>query len=172
MGSDKALLEVDGVPMAKRVADALAEGGCEDVVCVGGDQAGLEALGLQTTPDRHPGEGPLGGVLTALEHAEWAQHDFAVISACDHPWLTDEAVGDLITGVMVGGELAQAGTADGERPPLFFAARVDPTLGVVRDLFASGERSLRWFGARLRVFYVNTIPPEVLRDVDSPDDLP
>jgi molybdopterin-guanine dinucleotide biosynthesis protein A len=172
MGTDKALLEVDGVPMAKRVADALLEGGCEDVVCVGGDADALTRLGLQTTPDGHPGEGPLGGVLTALEDAEWAQHQFAVISACDQPWLTDEAVADLITGVMVGGELAQAGVADGERPPLFFAAKVHPTLGLVRDLFANGERSLRWFGARLRVIYVNTIPPEVLRDVDSPEDLP
>jgi molybdopterin-guanine dinucleotide biosynthesis protein A len=172
MGTDKALLEVDGVAMARRVAEALVEGGCEDVVCIGGDQAALERLGLQTRPDIHPGEGPLGGVLTALEDAEWAQHQYAVISACDHPWLTGEAVEDLITGVLVGGELAQAGAADGERPPLFFAAQVQPTLGIVRDLFAAGERSLRWFGARLRLFYVNTIPPEVLRDVDSPDDLP
>jgi molybdopterin-guanine dinucleotide biosynthesis protein A len=172
MGTDKALLEVDGVPMAKRVADALLEGGCDDVVCIGGDRAALKGLGLRATADDHPGEGPLGGLLTALENADSYHEHYIVVSACDHPWLTGDAVADLITGVMVGGELAQAGGTEGERPPLFFAAKVHPTLGVVRDLFASGERSLRWFGARLRVMYVNTIPPEVLRDVDSPEDLP
>ena len=50
MGVDKSLLPVGGVAMAKMVADALAGGGCEPIVCQGGDVEALAALGLSTRP--------------------------------------------------------------------------------------------------------------------------
>jgi molybdopterin-guanine dinucleotide biosynthesis protein A len=66
MGRDKAFVVVDGEPMVVRVARALRGAGADEVVAVGGDEARLSALGLAHLPDDHPGEGPLGGVLTAL----------------------------------------------------------------------------------------------------------
>ncbi|WP_434127450.1 molybdenum cofactor guanylyltransferase, partial [Enterococcus faecium] len=42
MGTDKALIEVDGGPLARRVANALRAAGADPVIAVGGD---LEALG-------------------------------------------------------------------------------------------------------------------------------
>lgn len=62
MGSDKALVEVGGRPMAGWVADAMA--GFDRVVMVGRHRgvAGLEAI-----PDLQPGPaGPLNGLHTAL----------------------------------------------------------------------------------------------------------
>ena len=62
MGSDTALVEVAGRPMAGWVADAMA--GFDRVVMVGRHRgvAGLEAI-----PDLHPGPaGPLNGLQTAL----------------------------------------------------------------------------------------------------------
>ncbi len=62
MGSDKALVEVGGRPMAGWVADAMA--GFDRVVMVGRHRgvAGLEAI-----PDLQPGPaGPLSGIQTAL----------------------------------------------------------------------------------------------------------
>ncbi|MDX2378360.1 MAG: NTP transferase domain-containing protein, partial [Acidimicrobiia bacterium] len=67
MGRTKALVEIEGIPMARRVADALRRGGCEHVVVVGGDARELRPLGLTVVADLFPGKGPLGGVLTALE---------------------------------------------------------------------------------------------------------
>ncbi|MET0580139.1 MAG: NTP transferase domain-containing protein, partial [Ilumatobacteraceae bacterium] len=66
MGTDKAFVEVDGVPMAERVAAALSGGGCSPVSYVGGDVALLARFGRTVHADRFPGAGPLGGVLTAL----------------------------------------------------------------------------------------------------------
>jgi molybdopterin-guanine dinucleotide biosynthesis protein A len=66
MGVDKATIPVDGVAMARRVADALAAAGCSPVSAIGGDPAELGRLGLDTVIDRYPGDGPLGGILTAL----------------------------------------------------------------------------------------------------------
>ncbi len=71
MGRDKALVHVDGVAMARRVADALRAGGCSDVVAVGGVSGGLGALDLDVVDDRYQGAGPVGGVLTTLE---WLAH--------------------------------------------------------------------------------------------------
>ena len=80
MGTDKALLRVGGEAMAVRVATALRDAGARDVVCVGGDASALSAIGLSVIPDVHPGEGPLGGILTALA---WAEREMLVVSPCD-----------------------------------------------------------------------------------------
>ena len=83
MGTDKAFVEVDGRPMAGRVAAALRAAGAAEVLAVGGDLDRLPSLGFdRAVPDRHPGEGPLGGLLTALAAAG---HDVVVVLACDVP---------------------------------------------------------------------------------------
>ena len=64
MGRDKALVAVDGVAMAERVARALEAAGCADVRFVGGDAPALAALGRPVLPDAYPGAGPLGAVIT------------------------------------------------------------------------------------------------------------
>ena len=45
MGRDKALIAVDGVLMAERVAQALTVGGCGEVVFVGGNAEALAVAG-------------------------------------------------------------------------------------------------------------------------------
>jgi molybdenum cofactor guanylyltransferase len=89
MGVDKARLEIDGVAMAERVARVLEAARCEPVVFVGGDPS-LAGLGRRQIPDRWPGEGPLGGVITALYAL--ADADAVIVAACDLPDLTTEAV--------------------------------------------------------------------------------
>ena len=64
MGTDKALLEIDGVPLAERVAGVLEAAGCAPVVFVGGEPLGARATGRPFVPDRSPGAGPVGGVIT------------------------------------------------------------------------------------------------------------
>ena len=80
MGRDKALIQVDGTPMACRVADALAAAGASEVLCIGGDEHTLRAAGLDHRADEDPGAGPLAAVVTALHHAA---HDVVFIGACD-----------------------------------------------------------------------------------------
>ena len=66
MGTDKALVEIDGTPMVLRAADALRASGLTEVIVVGGCRRRLGELGLRVVADLYPGQGPLGGVITAL----------------------------------------------------------------------------------------------------------
>jgi molybdenum cofactor guanylyltransferase len=85
MGRDKALLEIAGKPLLKRAAELL-EPLTASVTLIGKPQR-YSHLGLPVLADRWPGEGPLGGIVTALEtsRALWC-----LILACDMPFLTPE----------------------------------------------------------------------------------
>lgn len=96
MGRDKALLEIDGMPMAVRVAGALLAAGAAPVYAVGGDRLALEACGLTVVPDDRPGQGPLPATITALERAPTA---LVAVLACDllHP--SASAVDAMVSGL-------------------------------------------------------------------------
>jgi molybdopterin-guanine dinucleotide biosynthesis protein A len=90
MGRDKALVVVDGEPMVRRVARALHQAGATRVHTVGGDRDALRAAtegvsdraggAVAALADGWPGEGPLGGIVTALEAAT---ADLVLVVACD-----------------------------------------------------------------------------------------
>ena len=80
MGIDKALLEIDGTPLAVRAASE-ARAVC-DAVSIVGDPARHGSLGFPVLTDRYPGIGPLGGIEAALSatHSDWN-----LVVACDMP---------------------------------------------------------------------------------------
>lgn len=179
MGTDKALLLVEGVAMARRVADALRAGGCEQVVAIGGDTERLAALGLDVVPDETPGEGPLGGILTAL-HAlvgtgvTAPQGAIVVVAACDLPHLTGATIAELVSVVDVpsGAEpwvAAVAQPVGSHRPSLCAAWRTDAEPHLARR-FASGERRVRVAIEDLPHVVVH-IAGDELANVNTTDDL-
>src|SRR4051812_50173426 len=86
MGTHKALLVVDGEPMALRVAAALRAGGAERVVLVGAGPTVAEALGLDAVPDPWPGAGPRAGVSSGLSAGlDEKGNGIAVVGASDQP---------------------------------------------------------------------------------------
>jgi len=85
MGRDKALLELDGVPMIVRMA-RLAEPHVASVTLVGPPER-YAHLGLCVVADRWQGTGPLGGIVTALGVSE---SHWNLILGCDLPYLTAE----------------------------------------------------------------------------------
>lgn len=168
MGRDKAVLAVDGVPMALRSAAALA--GCDRVVAVGGDVATLTRLGLEVVADPRQGSGPLGGLLTALELANGLGVDIAVVTACDLPDLRSEVASSLVDALRSDDTVAVA-VARTDRPePLCAAWRVEQALPVAQEVFASGRRAVR---ALFDLVGVAEVPVEsaLLRNVNRPEDL-
>lgn len=165
MGTDKALVEVDGVAMAARVAAALRDGGCDTVVAVGGDVVGLAAVGLDVITDDHPGDGPLGGILTALRHAP-AGAGAIVVASCDLPWLTGAVVGGLLAAL--GQHDVAVATTDRRQPTC--AAWRSEAMERVAALFAAGERAVHRALDGLDVVDVAAATAS-LRNVNSPADL-
>jgi molybdopterin-guanine dinucleotide biosynthesis protein A len=167
MGTDKALLKVDGVEMARRVADALLAGGCTTVAAVGGDPVGLARLGLHTLPDEWPGEGPMAGVRQAL--ATWPDADAVVVVACDLPHLTGVTVASLIGALAEHPEAAAAVAETDRLQPLCVAWRPSAAL-TMAEVFASGERRLHALLGELPIVRVSADLQD-LRNVNAPGDL-
>lgn len=175
MGRDKALIEIDGVPLADRVASVLRCAGCDPVVAIGGDERLRRRLATPVLPDRLPGHGPLGGVLVALEtvaDADGPHRDRVVVVACDLPDLTPASIGALIDAARRSDEGAAADVvvARSDRLEPAVAVWSVSALPAVSALHGAGERALRDVIARLRHVEVG-LDPAVLRNVNTPDDL-
>jgi len=83
MGREKALLEINGTPLLLRAAQLLAPL-CSGVTIVGTPER-YQHLGFAAIADEQPDIGPLGGILTALGHAD---SPWNLVTACDLPYLT------------------------------------------------------------------------------------
>jgi molybdopterin-guanine dinucleotide biosynthesis protein A len=170
MGRDKAFVELGGRPMAAIVLATLREAGASEVIAVGGDVNRLPGLGFdRAMPDLHPGEGPLGGVLTAFDSL--AGTPVVVVMACDMPWVTTEAVRDLVAAL---GQHPAAPVAVGQGnglEPMFAAWRPSVCRRPLAVAFAAGERAVQ---AALRGLpaTVVSIDATILRSANRPDDLP
>jgi molybdopterin-guanine dinucleotide biosynthesis protein A len=90
MGSDKALIEIDGRPMIGHVINALREV-CTDLLIVGRDG---KLNGIPCVPDDHAGRlGPAAGVATALRVADGRA---VLVVAVDQPFLRSETLRKLV----------------------------------------------------------------------------
>jgi molybdopterin-guanine dinucleotide biosynthesis protein A len=89
-GRDKALVEVGGLPMLGRMI-VLLQSTVKNVKVVGALEK-YEQFEREMVSDRWPGEGPLGGIITALEDAAKSPTDceWNLILSCDMPFLTPE----------------------------------------------------------------------------------
>jgi molybdenum cofactor guanylyltransferase len=99
-GTDKALMRLDGKTMLQRTGELLASV-CHDVMIVAAAGKYADAP-WPVIADRWPGQGPLGGILTALHHLRTTDPGdqerneggdscpFALILSCDMPFLTAE----------------------------------------------------------------------------------
>lgn len=91
-GEDKALAVIAGKTMLKRTVDLLsAVCGSENVNVVASAKKYAEAS-VPVIEDRWPGEGPLGGILTALLEMrdKGFENGWSLIVSCDMPFLTKE----------------------------------------------------------------------------------
>jgi len=169
MGTDKAFVPVDGVPMARRVADALLAAGASTVAAIGGGHR-LAEIGLSVVADDWPGEGPLGGLATALR---WSPEAVVVVAGCDQPWLDAVTVRRLLGahGTTSSSASATVASIDGRAQPL--PGVYDTGLRPPLEAALNGGRRALSTALELAALTVVPLPDrEPLRDVDEPSDLP
>lgn len=176
MGRDKAFIEHDGRPLVRIAADALLAAGAVHVTCIGGDLDRLRSLGLDATADRHPGEGPLGGLIDALRLTPGAsrpgEDDVVMVLTCDLP-LVDGSVIEPIVAALGSQPAADAAAPrfDG-RPQLLSAAyRAVRVLPRAEAAFAAGLRAVRAGLDGAAIVEVTGLDAAKLTDADTPEAL-
>jgi rhodanese-related sulfurtransferase/molybdopterin-guanine dinucleotide biosynthesis protein A len=167
MGTDKCFVLLDGRPLVRRVADALDDAGATTLRCIGGDHDRLRSLGLAAEPDRHPGEGPLGAVIQALDSSA---DDLTAILAVD-------LVAPDATTIRATVAIARDDPADvtvplsGGRLQVLHGVWRRSAVASLRRSFDAGNRSLTTAIGDLDVRRVLDQPPAGFVDADTPDQL-
>ena len=85
MGTDKALLPLDGIPLIERVLATTRPLAVPHVLIA--NNPSLDYLDIERHPDVRPNHGPLGGLYTALSTITTPA---VLLLACDQPFLTTE----------------------------------------------------------------------------------
>lgn len=173
-GGDKALVELDGIPLLVRAADALREAFERPPVVAArtDDRADRYRQFLPDAdfvPDDPDFEGPLAGLLGA---ARTVETEWVFVAGCDMPHLSPSAIVSLAERVGEGVD-AVAVEADGFVEPLHAFYRRTAVLDVAGSL--PGDAGLRALPKRLprveRVPGGNGALAASLENVNTPDDL-
>ena len=166
MGRDKALIEVEGESLVRRVATALDHAGASRVFVVGGYRPAIEALGLEVVADRFPGEGPLGGVLTAMSATDAA---VIVVMATDIVAADPTAIRSVLDALA---HNDVAVPVSGGRRHFHHAVWGRSAQQRLESAFGAGERAIKRAVRDLAVVEVEGIAPAALADADTPDEVP
>ncbi len=166
MGRPKAFIEVEGQTMLDRAVAALMDAATDPIIVVGGDQEAIEASGHRFVPDEYPGEGPLGGIISALGAVDT---DLVVVLACDLLDPSPTAVIRLLASLGAGDVAVPV--VDGRAQWLHAAWRRSAE-STLRAAFSRGERAPRSALDGLVTVEVFDGSPSWYQDADTPSDLP
>jgi molybdopterin-guanine dinucleotide biosynthesis protein A len=165
MGRDKAFLPCEGEALASRTA-RIACAAAGTVVLIG-DPARHAVFGYPVVADRYPGEGPLGGIVTALRDTA---AEFNLVVACDMPRLTLEFLDELLTAAEAEPvEILVPTTGDGRLEPLCAVYRQSARAGLERA-FDAGLRKVTaaFAGLVVRRFPVQEVA--CFQNLNTPED--
>ena len=159
MGRDKARLPFRGGTLSAAVADAVREAAGSAILVGNPDLGGIS--------DRYPGEGPLGGILTALHHtsAEWN-----LIVACDLPELTSAFLRRLMEEAEARGCDALLPHAPGGRPEPLCAVSRRSARERLAEQFAAGIRKVTRGLEGLDVYHLEVRETLQFQNVNTPED--
>ena len=166
MGFPKAMLRVDGAPLAVQMVRRLA--GVFESVFVSSNhpQYLRHLLDVPVLEDGRPDAGPMAGILAGLAHGG-AERVFFL--ACDMPGVHSDLIRALVDRARQTDAQAVCGRSGGVPQPLcgVYAASLAPR--IERMLAAEGSRSVT---SLLKAIPAEYIDATGLRDVDTPEDLP
>jgi molybdopterin-guanine dinucleotide biosynthesis protein A len=140
-GRDKALVEVGGLPMLGRMI-GLLQSVAKSVKVVGAPEK-YAPFEREVVCDRWPGEGPLGGIITALEDAakSAAPGDWNLIVSCDMPFLTQDWLRFLVQRAVESKTQVVVPKSMHGPEPLCACYRTNAA-GALRAAFESGVRKV------------------------------
>lgn len=133
-GQDKALLPLAGRPLVAHVIDRLEPQVERLALSANGDPARMSRFGLPVLPDTDTSQGPLSGLLAALDWAAPLGATHLVTAPTDAPFLPP----DLTPRLLLAGDLALARSAGNDHPT--FGLWPVTLRDDLRAFLASGEK--------------------------------
>lgn len=170
MGCDKALIVREGRTLLHHAVERLRPH--VNALLIVGDPVRHQVAEVPVVPDDEPGQGPLGGIVTALRHAP---HDDFFVLACDMPGITDAFVRHLMK-VGRPDDAAVVAQCDGALEPLAGVYR-RACLPAFEAQLQAGERKMAEALAQVHARYVQVCPGEegwpgdIFRNINTPGDL-
>jgi molybdopterin-guanine dinucleotide biosynthesis protein A len=162
MGRDKAILPFRGGVLASSVARAV-ESAAGSVVLVGRSPiAAWPAI-----PDLFPGQGPLGGILTALRHT---RSDWNLIAACDMPCLTPRFLRELLDAARDSDAAALIPQGPSQRPEPLCAVYHRSVLPALDLAFVRGTRKVMAALENVRIVQYPVAEVAQFQNVNTPED--
>jgi len=140
---DKAVADLAGTPMIRRVADRLA--GVVDALVVNCRSEQVPAIReamsgygheVRFAEDPDPGEGPMAGIRTGLGAVEG---EYAFVAACDMPFV-DPALVEYLLDRAAGHDAAVPRLDDGWFQPTHAVYRADPMVRACERALERGDR--------------------------------
>jgi molybdenum cofactor guanylyltransferase len=165
MGCDKALLPFRGGALAQSVARAVREAAGSATLV--GDPVRYAGLGYPAIPDVYPGEGPLGGILTALRNTD---ADWNLITACDMPQLDAAVLHGLLQTAAESGADALLPVGPEGRPEPLCALYHRRCLEPFAAAFASGVRKVTAALETVRTVRLPMAEVSLFQNVNTPEE--
>jgi molybdenum cofactor guanylyltransferase len=140
-GRDKALVEIGGAPMLLRMRSLL--GDITKTVNVIADPHKYAALGITGISDRWEGQGPLAGIITALQATKETDgtSEWNLIIGCDMPFLTREWLTHLAERAHASNAEVVAPRSEQRLEPLCACWRTSAASNL-QHVFESGTRKI------------------------------
>jgi len=165
MGRDKARLPFRGGWLGGFVAGMVARAAGSTVLV--GDPAEYSEFPWPVIADRHPGEGPLGGILTALHHTE---SDWNLVVACDMPGLSEGVLERIIQAAEQSKADALLPQGPSGHPEPLCAAYHRQALDRLEAAFREGERKVMAAVRRIGAEMLPVGDLAVFQNVNTPED--
>lgn len=160
---DKALAQLGGRTVLDHVIERARPQVDHLILNVNGDRARFARFNLEIVADETPGEGPLGGILAALGHAEACGFELTATFPCDTPFFPRDLVARLGAALDTQGADFAIAASEG-REHRVFALWPRQARAPLARAHAEGMRRLGDAAGRLRACVVD-FPPQ---DGESP----
>ncbi|AQS49971.1 molybdenum cofactor guanylyltransferase [Thioclava nitratireducens] len=163
-GVDKAMVMLAGRPLFAHVAARIGPQVVGLAISANGAAVRFAPIPVLPDPPQRQGEGPLAGLLSALDWAAEQGADMLLSVPVDTPFLPR----DLVARLRAPGGAAYAASAGRDHPSVALCPVMERAR--IAELFASGERRLRAaFPEATRVAFEGS--PDPFTNLNTPEDL-
>lgn len=163
-GVDKAMVMLAGRPLFAHVAARIGPQVAGLAISANGAAVRFAPIPVLPDPPQRQGEGPLAGLLSALDWAAEQGADMLLSVPVDTPFLPR----DLVARLRAPGGAAYAASAGRDHPSVALCPVMERAR--IAELFTSGERRLRAaFPEATRVAFEGS--PDPFTNLNTPEDL-